>query len=245
MTQWIIAFRGELLDGFDRTAVMDAFMAQFGNENIAGIFSGREVELVRSADSAEMSARLGIYKRLGMNVYLKDEKEAIPAAPKTYQSVLPASAGFKDANTEYLKPRDNNDDLVHQMPGALSFTLDGRYNRTNFFMVFAILTLFILVLDLIRAAIGGGLLFIIAYLVILILQLRACALRFHDLNLTGAFALACLIPLSHIPLFFIPGSKTANRYGYPTERVGTNGIIFSVAVFILDIIVFIISYNSP
>jgi len=85
----------------------------------------------------------------------------------------------------------------------------------------------------------GRFIYVVALIVFAVLAIQ----RFHDLNVTGLFVLALLIPyLNLIPLFFlffIQGSQGPNRFGKPPPP-NSSGVVWMAGIAIFICVAFLI-----
>ncbi len=130
------------------------------------------------------------------------------------------------------------------------FTVQGRIGRLRYLAWAAGLVLLVfpvfIVLGTIMAALGdvvigiGGILMIIAYVMIIALGIFWMVQRLHDFNATGWLVLLAFIPLVPLIFMILPGTDGPNRYGKPPPPNST-GVKVLAALFLVMIVLGVVA----
>lgn len=112
------------------------------------------------------------------------------------------------------------------------FTTKGRIGRIRYLMYtlgVALAGMFLAMLLMLIPVIGPFLA-IVLYIGIFVVSIFLTIQRSHDFNTTGWMSLILFIPLVSLIFYFIPGTKSTNKYGLQPPP---NGKAMTVAAFIL------------
>jgi len=133
------------------------------------------------------------------------------------------------AANPYSPPRAGVDNDVGS--GAdTSFTLNlfsaaGRIGRIRYLTYSMGISLLILVVGGILAALISPYLFVLAYVALFYAQFMLTIKRSHDFNTGGWLSLVLLVPIASLIFLFIPGTDGPNRFGNKTAPNGNAGMI--------------------
>tara|TARA_R110000868_G_scaffold318028_1_gene578813 strand:+ start:25744 stop:26301 length:558 start_codon:yes stop_codon:yes gene_type:complete len=116
------------------------------------------------------------------------------------------------------------------------FSPKGRMNRARFILYTSLFLIITTTLNLLlEYAMAEGGSFTLLQLVSLVISVANIILMFifaikrcHDFNVNGWLSLIIITGIGYIVLWFIPGSKTENRFGDVTEKNHSCTILFAV-----------------
>ncbi len=159
------------------------------------------------------------------------------------------------AQNPYSAPGATLDDGSNALYNPKIFSFSGRIGRMrylaySFGITFLVIFMVTLVTALLTAGDDGGIvnmlgmaLLIVAYVAVFLLSLGFARRRFNDLDRSGWWMLAFLVPLvnllASIYLLFFPGSDGPNRFG-PAPTENSTGVLIAgwaaPALFVIGIV---------
>lgn len=119
------------------------------------------------------------------------------------------------------------------------FSIAGRIGRVRYIGYSIGLTVLIMAIGGMLAAVtfGGGI--VLAYIFMLVIQVMLTIQRCHDFNTSGWLSLLMLIPFVNFIFWFIPGTDGANNYGNKPPPNTTMSILLACIlplIFVLGIV---------
>lgn len=141
-----------------------------------------------------------------------DNSEKISDEEKIFAPSLSNSKASKDSKVS--EPAIMNREVISEKKESLInflFSINGRCSRTQFLFLGLVCTIVfipLLLLSVIHIAFYVSLICLMSYL-----GFVSTVRRLHDSNTSGWFFWVGMIPIVHLCLFFIPGSKGENKYG--------------------------------
>lgn len=105
------------------------------------------------------------------------------------------------------------------------FSAAGRIGRVRYLTYSMGISLLVMVVGGILAALISPYLFVLAYIALFYAQFMLTIKRSHDFNTSGWLSLVLLVPIASLIFVFIPGTDGANRFGNKTAPNGNAGVI--------------------
>jgi uncharacterized membrane protein YhaH (DUF805 family) len=119
----------------------------------------------------------------------------------------------------YGAPRAAVGDAGEEYQPVRIFAVSGRIGRARYVTYSIVLTMLIMFLAGLAAALLGRVgtaIMVVGYIAMIVVSIMLTIQRSHDFNMSGWFSLLALVPLVNLMFWFIPGSDGPNRFGART-----------------------------
>jgi uncharacterized membrane protein YhaH (DUF805 family) len=119
----------------------------------------------------------------------------------------------------YGAPRAVVGDTAEEVQPVRIFAVSGRIGRARYVVYSIVLSLIIMAVAGIAAALLGPVgiaVMVLGYVAMFVVSVMLTIQRSHDFNMSGWFSLLALVPLVNLLFWFIPGTDGPNRFGAKT-----------------------------